>query len=136
MALRRRFRNDIKRNRRTRRTDEDFFSSVPAQAAPVYMTNDEVYERGVADRIAETLIVTIELLLVLRLAFLVLGANPFNGFVSAIYALTRPLVAPFFGIFPEIEGAGFDAATLVAMVVYALVGYVVISLIRAARNRS
>ncbi len=66
-------------------------------------------------------------LIAIRFVLLLLGANPDAGFVSFVYSVTNPLVAPFEGIFgsPELDTGYFDAASLVAIPVYALLGWVV-----------
>jgi hypothetical protein len=69
----------------------------------------------------------------LRLAFLLTGANPANGFVDLVYDLTGPFVAPFEGIGSDrpLDNGGFlEVAALVAMVVYALGALVVAMLVR------
>ena len=67
-------------------------------------------------------------LLALRLAFRLLGANPLNSFASFVYEFTQPLVAPFYGLFSiqtPLETARLELATIIALVVYALIGGVV-----------
>lgn len=77
----------------------------------------------------------IETLLVLRMLFLLLGARV-TGFTAWLYDITAPLIAPFRGIFPTptIEGAYFDTVSLVAMIVYALIGWAITALIDAIAN--
>lgn len=71
----------------------------------------------------------LEILLVFRFVFKLLGANPSSGFVSFIYSLTGVFLAPFSGIFHTTASKGsetvsvFDPAILVALVVYGLVGW-------------
>jgi hypothetical protein len=68
----------------------------------------------------------IEGLLVMRFVLRALGANPDAGFAQAVYAITGVLVSPFNGLFgtPQIgSGAALDVATLVALVVYAAIGW-------------
>lgn len=62
-------------------------------------------------------------LLVVRLILQLLGANEGNGFVDLIYALTTPLILPFYGIFgePTYGQAQLETSTLVAIVVYGLI---------------
>ena len=69
----------------------------------------------------------IEALIAIRFVLLLLGANPNAGFTSFIYGVTRPLVAPFEGIFgaPNLTHGVFDPASLVALVVYPLLGWVI-----------
>jgi uncharacterized protein YggT (Ycf19 family) len=68
-------------------------------------------------------------LVLFRFIFRLLGANPSNAFVAFIYSLSTPLVAPFAGIFGQpiiipdgIAGGTFEWASLVALVVYGLIG--------------
>lgn len=75
----------------------------------------------------------IDLLLVLDLVFKLFGAKAV-GFANFLYSITDFFAAPFRGIFPnpKIEGAHFDTAALVAIVVYILVGWIVARLIDLA----
>ena len=71
----------------------------------------------------------IEALLVIRFVLKALGANAEAGFAQLIYAVTGPLVAPFMGLFgtPQAaSGAVLELHTLTAIVVYALVGWLVV----------
>lgn len=66
----------------------------------------------------------IEAFLVLRIILMLLAANPDAPFTSWIYSWTAPLVAPFWGIFPNAATRGhvLDAAAIVAVIVYAIFG--------------
>lgn len=77
----------------------------------------------------------IEALLIVRFLLLLLGANA-TGFVSFIYNLSYPFVAPFVGIFP-LDATGrsyFDTATIVAMLVWALLGLLITGVINLLRK--
>ena len=79
----------------------------------------------------------IEILLLLRLAFLLLGANN-SGFTSLLYSVTFPLVAMFKGVFPSPGNTGgyLETASVLAMLVFALIGWGIVSLIDISnRNR-
>ena len=67
----------------------------------------------------------IEALLAVRFILLALGANEASGFVRLIYALSRPFVLPFLGIFgePTLGASVLEWASLVGIIVYALVAY-------------
>jgi len=70
----------------------------------------------------------LEGLLAIRFVLSLLGANQNNGFANFIYNLTYPFVVPFFGLFGytfQYGIARFEFETLVAMAVYALVGYAI-----------
>jgi len=79
----------------------------------------------------------VEVALTIRIALKILGANPANDFVSLMYSLTQPLVAPFAGIFntavvnkDQIVSV-FEPATLIALLVYAFVGWGLAALINS-----
>ncbi len=84
----------------------------------------------------------LEVLLAFRLVFKLLGANPSSGFVAFIYSITSIFLAPFAGIFRPLitEGfetrAVFDPATLIAMIVYAIIAYGLDRLIDIKRTPS
>jgi preprotein translocase subunit SecF len=77
----------------------------------------------------------IEILLAFRFAFKLLGANPNSGFVDFIYTITGALLAPFVGIFRSGSTEGIETqsvlepATLIAMAVYAVLGWGIAKLI-------
>ena len=80
----------------------------------------------------------IELLVGMRFIFLFIGANPEAGFVAWVYALSAPFVEPFAGILghpvttPHLVGSVesvFDPSTLFALVVYAAIGGVLLTLL-------
>lgn len=76
----------------------------------------------------------IEILLSLRILFKFLGASTDATFVRWLYANTEPLLAPFIGIFPTpiINGQFvIEFTSIVALVVYALMGYILIELLDA-----
>jgi hypothetical protein len=73
----------------------------------------------------------VETLLAFRLVFKLLDASTGNGFVRAIYAVTNFLVVLFEGIFSRSGSASSQAvATLIAMLVIALIAFVIIKLIK------
>jgi uncharacterized protein YggT (Ycf19 family) len=74
-------------------------------------------------------------LLAFRFVFELLGANPYNGFVQTIYTLSYPFAGPFATIFgmTSVAKATFDWSVLVAIVVYILIGYALVRLLRIIR---
>jgi uncharacterized membrane protein YphA (DoxX/SURF4 family) len=74
----------------------------------------------------------IEILIGIRLLLKLFGANPASAFVSFMYNLTWPLVAPFHGIFNTTqEGRSiFEPESIVAMLIFLLIGWGIISLMR------
>ena len=71
-------------------------------------------------------------IIALRFALKLLGASPQAEFVGFIYGVTAPLVAPFRGIFPDTAQGFFvfEPSSLVAMVIYLLIGWGIVALIK------
>lgn len=83
-------------------------------------------------RLINGLVGIIEAAFVLRLILELLGASPSSAFVAAVYEITGRLLGPFAGAFPNFSlGVGFviDVSTIVAMIGYAIVGWLVIRLL-------
>lgn len=67
----------------------------------------------------------IEALLGMRFLFKLIGANPENAFASLLYAVTDLLLAPFANLAgaPAANGMVLELSTLLAMLIYALIGW-------------
>lgn len=78
-------------------------------------------------------------IMLVRFVLALLGANLDNAFASFIYSITEPLVAPFRGLLQVGEfQAGVvrvEIETLLAALVYALIGWAVASAIALAERR-
>jgi hypothetical protein len=78
----------------------------------------------------------LETLLAFRLILKLAGANTYSAFVGLIYGLTGIFTMPFEGIFRRgfAQGAEvtsiFEPSTLVAIVVYAVLAWGIVKLIR------
>ena len=72
----------------------------------------------------------LEIILLLRLIFRLLGANQGSTFVMFLYNLSHVFVAPFNGIFNDqaLGRSVFEISTLIAMLVYALVAWGIVAL--------
>ena len=84
------------------------------------------------------IVVFLDVLIAIRFVLKLLGANP-APFVRFMYDLTWPLVVWFHGIFNTAqEGRSIlEPESLVAMAIYALIGWGIVSLIRLmSRPRS
>jgi len=70
-------------------------------------------------------------LLGIRFVLGLLGANPAAGFAQLIYGVTGPFIAPFAGLFgqPRFEGSVFESNSLVAILVYALIAWVLVRIV-------
>lgn len=70
-------------------------------------------------------------LLIIRFVLRALGANPQADFAQFIYGITDVFVAPFVGLFgtPQAGAAVLELTTLVALVVYALLAWLVAKIV-------
>lgn len=75
----------------------------------------------------------IAVLLTARILLNLFAANQAAGFTQLVTALTTPLVLPFTAIFgvPTVGASVLDTAALVAIVVYPIVGYGILALMKA-----
>lgn len=86
-------------------------------------------------RIVYFLLGVFEALFAFRLIFKILGANPESTFVSLIYTITKVFLVPFSSIFRTASATGIETksvlepATIIAMIVYALIAYGIVKLI-------
>ena len=109
-----------------------YATTGPVVAGPTPVT--------VARRVVDTLFGILELLLVIRILLLALGANTGNALVDGIYNITDPFVVPFIGVFNinHVHPTGnsvIDIAALVAMVGWAILALIVDAILRVADNR-
>lgn len=73
----------------------------------------------------------LEIILLLRLFFRLFGANQGNSFILFLYGVSHVFVAPFNGIFNDQtlgSNGVFETSTLIAMLVYALLAWGIVSL--------
>lgn len=80
----------------------------------------------------------IEVLLAFRVLLKLLGANSASGFVSFIYAISRLFAQPFAGILGTSASSGMvlEWSTLIAMAVYAVLAYGIVSLLQLIKPTS
>jgi len=83
----------------------------------------------------------IELLVGFRFLFLLFGANSASTFVQWVYQVSGPLVAPFEVVFGHtvntvqgVSGSVFEIASLLALIVYGVIGGIVLSLYAPNRH--
>lgn len=104
------------------RTNED--AANVAQTEQPVTTEKAEYRMNLAARIIYFIGGVIIALLAIRFLLALLGANPSNGFANFIFHASHPFAAPFFSLFSYNQILGrsrFEAGTLVAIVVYAIV---------------
>ena len=122
-----------------RRTDvnrEDRSSDRPVPAGdrydrPAYVPPPPGYNSR-AVQITWFVIGLIGVLMAMRFFLKLTGASSQAEFVSFVYGVSGPLVAPFRGVFPD-SGQGFfvyEPSTLVALAVYLLLGWGIVTLIK------
>lgn len=92
---------------------------------------------AVVSRIVMFVFGVIEVLIAIRFVFTLLGANAEAGFVKLVHDLSSVFMAPFDAIFntQTVAGATFEWSALVAIAVYALIGWGIVALVRAASPR-
>jgi uncharacterized protein YggT (Ycf19 family) len=78
----------------------------------------------------------INVILIIRIIFLLFSARS-SGFTGFLYNITSPFVSPFVGIFPVPGQANtfFDTAALVAIIIYSLATWGIVTLIRIMSNQ-
>jgi hypothetical protein len=108
----------------------------PSPAAPVTTSRRSVYREGSYNTRAVQavwwIVGFIDVLIGIRFVLKLFGANLTAPFVRFMYDVTWPLVAPFHGIFNTTqEGRSIlEPESLVAIAIYALIGWGLVSLIR------
>lgn len=91
--------------------------------------------RSALTTILSLLFGALEVILLLRLVFRLLGAHTQSDFISWLYSVSHPFVAPFNGIFND-QTLGrhgvFEVSTLIAVIIYGLLAWGVVRLADAA----
>jgi hypothetical protein len=101
-------------------------------------TRHTITEGNMARRIATVIFSLIEVMLGFRFFFKLIGANPSNVFVKGLYAFTQFFVGIFEGIFSVATTPGaeteavFEPATLIAIIVVALIAWAVMKLMSSS----
>jgi hypothetical protein len=106
--------------------------SAPISApAPVSITEEGRYNFRAA-AIVGFVVGVVDILIAARFLGKLLGASAQSAFVSFINTVSGPLVAPFQGIFGNggSKANSFETADLVAIAVYAVIGWGLVMLIR------
>jgi hypothetical protein len=78
----------------------------------------------------------VEVLVGLRAALKLLGANPHAGFTRLLDALTTPLVLPFRGVFADPGGSRsvIEVSSLLALAIYAIVAWIAVRVLLVVRD--
>ena len=108
-------------------------SSAPASAPVqhVSMTEQSRYNFRAA-AVVWFVVGVVEIFIAARFLGKLFGASAHSAFVNFIYQVSGPMVAPFTGIFGDTgtRTNTFETASLVAIVVYAVIGWGLVVLIR------
>lgn len=99
---------------------------------------DTVPTGVLAKRIVYYIMGIIIALLSIRIVLLLLAANQGNMFVDFIYALSGIFASPFFGIFsytPAYGSSVFEISSVVAIIIYALLGWAIAKLFTLGSRR-
>jgi uncharacterized protein YggT (Ycf19 family) len=93
-----------------------------------------------ARRVVVLLFAILQVLIVLRIILLALGASAANAIVDFIYTVTEPFVAPFYGMFNfdqiSPNGPVFDVAALVALIGYFLLELLILAILSLGDRRA
>lgn len=85
-----------------------------------------------ATRVIVLVFSVLEVLLLIRFAMKLFGANAQQALVAGLYGITEPLVRPFQGIWPQTDTpVVFDLPALLAIVTLFLIAALVVALVKA-----
>ena len=89
-----------------------------------------------ASRVIALVFTVLEVLLLIRFALKLFGANADQSLVSAMYGVTEPLVAPFRGIFAQPAGTPVvEIAALLSIIFLLLVAALSVTVVRAVTGK-
>jgi hypothetical protein len=102
-------------------------------------TNDYIVERPYypayfVARLVNTIIGIIEFIIAVRLVLELFGASAASAFVAWVYSVSASLIGPFNGAFASLNlgnGSVLDINAILAMVAYAIIGWILIEVISA-----
>ena len=108
---------------------------APVPTPPPPAPNSSIREGGYNYRAAAVvgfLVGVVDIFVAARFVGKLFGASSQSAFVTFIYSVSSPLVAPFKGIFGNGGSSTntFETASLVAIIVYAVIGWGLVVLIR------
>jgi hypothetical protein len=108
-------------------------NSAPVETST---SNDQATSYQTLEYLIYFIFGVLDLLLVLRFILRLTGANEYTAFVGIIYNLTGIFIIPFQGIFQQATTQGavttavLEPATLIAIILYALLAIGLVKLIR------
>jgi len=80
----------------------------------------------------------LEALLGIRVILMLIGANPGNWFAAFVYQLTQLFLWPFQNLIanPSFQNMTLEVTSIIAMIVYALLGWIIVRMIWVVFYRS
>ena len=107
--------------------------AVATEHVETVATDPYAPRRGAASKVRQAIYLIfgiIEGLIAIRFVLRALGANPDAGFAAFVYGATAPFLVPFVGLFgtPRYNGSVLELHSIVAIVVYALLAWVLAKL--------
>ncbi len=113
-------------------TSNQTFPSQPPQS--ITTQNSDSIDKTI--QLVWFLVGFINVILALRIVFLLFNAQT-SGFIRFLFNVTGIFSMPFFGIFPApTEGTTyFDTAALVAIIIYSLIAWGVVTLIKIVSDK-
>ena len=82
-------------------------------------------------KLLNAVVTVIEIVLLIRFVFILLGVKSSGRFVGWIYETTGPLVFPFKSIFQQLDFRGFtiDITTLLSIIAFGIAGIILVKVI-------
>jgi YggT family protein len=123
------------------RREETVVTQQPGYASSQQVTRDVAAEGRLnllrLTNIIWTILSLLEISLGLRFVLKLIAANPKSGFAVFMYGITAPFLVPFTALVgtPASGGYTFEATTLIAMAVYALLFWIIVRVIRVLADR-
>ena len=116
--------------------DTDLVSYTSAGRPVRTVEPGTIIERDPSSRLIYLLLDILEVLLAFRFLLRLMGASLSSSFGSFIASATAPFIQPFRGIIaPSPAGTGYvDWSVILAMIVYALVAYLLVRIIEMLRS--
>ncbi|MBA3445872.1 MAG: YggT family protein [Gemmatimonadales bacterium] len=107
--------------------------AVATEHVETVATDPYAPRRGAASKVRQAIYLIfgiIEGLIAIRFVLRALGANPDAAFAAFVYGATAPFLVPFVGLFgtPQYNGSVLELHAIVAIVVYALLAWVLAKL--------
>lgn len=117
-----------------RREEEVIINTGTAEVAQQVVQDNATERYGAILRITQFIWLMFGIvigLIALRVALMMIGANPDSGFAALVYGVTDVFLWPFFGLtaVPSFAGFALDIPAVIGMLVYLLVGWLVVRLV-------